>query len=85
VYHAKEDCEDNVALSDTCQLAQTVASTFMTGLVYGSEMATISEKVHSGVLHYLWPNRSSKLCRNAFDRLRISDARLLPAFQILTL
>ena len=48
-------------------------------------ITTISKKAHSGVLHYLRSNRSSKLCRNAFDRLRISDMRLFPALQILTL
>jgi hypothetical protein len=72
VCHAKEDCEDNVALSDTAN-RHKVAGTF------------ISEKAHSGVLHYLRSNRGSKLCRNAFDRLRISDTRLFPAFQILPL
>jgi hypothetical protein len=57
----------------------------ITGLTFRIDITTVSEKAHSGVLHYLRPNRGSKLCRNAFDRLGISDTRLFPAFQILPL
>jgi hypothetical protein len=82
--HAKGDREDNVAPSDTCQVARGLQA-LITGLTYRIDITTISEKDHSGVLHYLRSNRGSKLCRNAFDRLRISDTRLFPAFQILPL
>lgn len=71
---------------ETLQLASPLEGTLEIGWkVESCGLAQRSEKADSGVLHDLRPNRRSKLCDNAFDRLRVSDAGSLPSFQILTL